>query len=146
MKLGEVQHIAISVSDMEEALNFYSGMLGLEVMMDMEMEGDPAIEAILGVKDLRMRYVLFTGKGAQLNLLEFKNPKGENVAQKLRPYDHAIHHIAFAVDDVEAAYEELTAKGIEFISPPQDTGLAKACAMLAPDGVVIELFALPLSM
>jgi catechol 2,3-dioxygenase-like lactoylglutathione lyase family enzyme len=145
MKLGEVQHIAISVSDMEEALKFYSGLLGLEVMMDMEMEGDPAIEAILGVKDLKMRYVLFTGNGAQLNLLEFKNPKGENVAKKLQPYDHAIHHIAFAVDDVEAAYEELTAKGIEFISPPQDTGLAKACAMRAPDGVVIELFALPLS-
>ena len=144
MKLGEVQHIAISVNDMEEALKFYSGLLGLEVMMDMEMEGDPAIEAILGVKNLRMRYVLFTGKGAQLNLLEFKNPKGENVAKKLRPYDHAIHHIAFSVDNVEAAYKELSEKGIEFISPPQDTGLAKACAMRAPDGVVIELFELPL--
>ena len=61
MRLGEVQHIAISVSDMEESLRFYCGLLGLEVMMDMEMVGDPAIEAILGVKDLSMRYVLLGG-------------------------------------------------------------------------------------
>lgn len=144
MKLGEVQHIAISVSNMDEALGFYSDMLGLDVMMDMEMEGDPAIEAILGVKNLKMRYVLFSGTGAQLNLLEFKNPRGENVAEKLRPYDHAIHHIAFSVDDVEAAYRELGEKGITFISPPQDTGLAKACALRGPDGVIIELFELPM--
>ncbi len=145
MKLGPVQHIAVSVSDMEKALEFFCGALGLEVMMDMEMEGVPAIEAILGVKDIKMRYVLFTGQGAQLNLLEFKNPKGENIAAKMRPFDHGIHHIAFAVDDVEAAYEELKAKGVEFISPPQDTGVAKAIAMRGPDGVVIELFELPVA-
>ncbi len=144
MKLGAVQHIAISVSNMEEALNFYSGMLGLDVMMDMDMEGDPAIEKILGVKGLKMRYVLFSGPGAQVNLLEFKNPRGETVADKLHPYDHAIHHIAFSVDDVETAYRELGEKGIEFISPPQDTGLAKACALRGPDGVIIELFELPM--
>jgi len=144
MKIGEVQHIAISVSNMDEALEFYCGLLGLEVMMDMELERDPAIEAILGVKDIKMRYVLFTGMGAKLNLLEFKNPKGENVAAKLRPYDQGIHHIAFSVDDVEAAYKELSAKGVKFISPPQQTGLAKANAMLGPDGVVIELFELPI--
>jgi methylmalonyl-CoA/ethylmalonyl-CoA epimerase len=144
MKIGQVQHIAISVSNMEEALRFYSGLLGLEVMMDMELDNDPAIEAILGVKDIHMRYVLFSGKGARLNLLEFKSPKGENVAAKLRPYDQGIHHIAFVVDDVEAAYKELSAKGVEFISPPQQTGLAKANAMVGPDGVVIELFELPM--
>jgi catechol 2,3-dioxygenase-like lactoylglutathione lyase family enzyme len=143
MKIGEVQHIAVSVSDMEKALEFYRDLLGLEVMMDMEMEGDPAIEAILGVEGIKMRYVLFSGKGAQLNLLEFKNPKGENIAQTMRPYDHGIHHIAFSVDDVEAAYKELSAKGVEFLSPPQDTGLAKANAMRGPDGVIIELFELP---
>ncbi len=144
MKIGEVQHIAISVSDMEKALDFYCGLLGLEVMMDMELENDPTIQAMFGLKEIKMRYVLFLGKGARLNLLEFKNPRGENVAKKLRPYDHAIHHLAFLVDDVEAAYQELSAKGVEFICPPQDTGLAKAITMYGPDGVVVELFQLPM--
>jgi len=139
MRLGEVQHIAISVSDMEESLRFYCGLLGLDVMMDMEMEGDAAIEAILGVKDLNMRYVLLGGEGAKLNLLEFRSPKGENVARKLRPYDQGIHHFAFVVDDIDAAYKELSAHGVEFIGPPQDTGIVKANAMRGPDGVVIEL-------
>ena len=139
MKLGEVQHIAISVSDMEEALEFYCGLLGLDVMMDMEMEGDPAIEAILGVNDLKMRYVLLGGEGAKLNLLEFRNPRGENVAAELRPYDQGIHHLAFVVEDIEAVYKELSDKGVEFISPPQDSGIVKANAMRGPDGVVIEL-------
>jgi len=144
MKIGEVQHIAISVSDMEKALEFYSGLLGLEVMMDMELENDPTIQAMFGLKEIKMRYVLFLGKGARLNLLEFKHPRGENVAKKLRPYDHAIHHLAFVVDDVEAAYHELSAKGVEFISPPQDTGLAKAATLRGPDGVSLELFQLPM--
>jgi catechol 2,3-dioxygenase-like lactoylglutathione lyase family enzyme len=139
VKLGEVQHIAISVSDMEEALKFYCGLLGLDVMMDMDMDGDPAIEAILGVKGIKMRYVLLSNEGAKLNLLEFKNPKGENIAGKLRPYDQAIHHFAFVVDDIEAAYKELSAKGVEFISPPQSSGIIKANALRGPDGVVIEL-------
>ncbi|RJP73399.1 MAG: VOC family protein [Candidatus Abyssobacteria bacterium SURF_17] len=144
MKIGEVQHIAISVSNMEEALKFYVDLLGLEVMMDMELEGDPAIESLLGVKNIKMRYVLFTGKGARLNLLGFKNQKGENIAKRMRPYDHGIHHIAFIVDNVEDAYKELGSKGVEFISAPQQTGLAKAATMRGPDGVVIELFELPM--
>lgn len=143
MKVGEVQHIAISVSDMEVALEFYRDLLGLEVMMDMQLDGAPAIEALLGVKDVRMRYVLFGGKGGQINLLEISNPKGENFAAKMRACDHGIHHVAFSVDDVDAAYEELGAKGVEFIGPPQDTGLARAVSMRGPDGVVIELFGMP---
>ena len=79
------------------------------------------------------------GEGAKLNLLEFRSPKGENVARKLRPYDQAIHHFAFIVEDIEAAYKELSARGVKFICPPQDTGIVRANAMLGPDGVVIEL-------
>ena len=144
MKLGDVQHIAVSVSDMEKSLKFYRDLLGLEVMMDMELDGAPAIEAIFGIESIKMRYVLFDGKGAKLNLLEFKNPTGDNIAEKMRPYDHGIHHIAFCVDDIETAYQELRAKGVEFISPPQDTGVARANAIRGPDGVVIELFELPI--
>ncbi len=139
MKLGEVQHIAISVSDMEEALKFYCGLLGLEVMMDFNQEGDPGIEAVFGLKGLKMRYVLLQNEGSKLNLLEFKNPRGENIARKFRPYDHGIHHFCFTVDDIDAAYNELSAKGVEFTSPPQDMGLARIIAMRGPDGVSIEL-------
>ncbi|RJP15625.1 MAG: VOC family protein [Candidatus Abyssobacteria bacterium SURF_5] len=139
MHLKEVQHIAISVSDMEKSLAFYRDLLGLEVMMDFEVADNRGIETVLGVKGLKMRYVLFNNKGASINLLEIRNPKGENVARKLRPYDQCIHHFAFAVDDAEAVYQELKSNGIEFVSPPQDLGMAKACAFYGPDGEVIEL-------
>jgi catechol 2,3-dioxygenase-like lactoylglutathione lyase family enzyme len=139
VQLNEVQHIAISVSDIEKSLAFYRDLLGLEVMMDFEVENNPGIETVLGVKGLKMRYVLFNNKGASINLLGITNPKGENVARKLRPYDHGVHHFAFAVDDAEGIYQELRAKGVEFISPPQDLGAAKACAFRGPDGEVIEL-------
>jgi catechol 2,3-dioxygenase-like lactoylglutathione lyase family enzyme len=128
---------------MEKALEFYRDLLGLEVMMDMELNGAPAIEAIFGIENIKMRYVLFDGIGAKLNLLEFKSPRGEGLAEKMRPYDHGIHHIALSVDDIDAAYQELGAKGVEFISPPQDTGIARANAIRGPDGVVVELFELP---
>jgi catechol 2,3-dioxygenase-like lactoylglutathione lyase family enzyme len=61
------------------------------------------------------------------------------VARAQRACDQAIHHIAFIVDDVDAIYRELSAKGVEFTSPPQDLGLPRACAIRGPDGEIIEL-------
>jgi catechol 2,3-dioxygenase-like lactoylglutathione lyase family enzyme len=139
MKFGAVQHIAISVSNMEEALKFYCGLLGFETMTDMELKGDPAIETAFGVKNIMMRYVLLNNEGATLNLLEFTSPRGKNIAEKFRPYDHGIHHLAFVVDDVEATYKELSTKGACFISPPQNFGMAKGNFIQGPDGVMIEL-------
>jgi catechol 2,3-dioxygenase-like lactoylglutathione lyase family enzyme len=139
MKLGDIQHIAIGVSDMEKSLAFYRDLLGLEVVADFEVEGNPGIEAVFGVTNLSMRYVLFASQGTSINLLEFRNPKGKNVARAQRACDQAIHHIAFIVDDVDAIHRELSVKGVEFTCPPQDLGLPRACAMRGPDGEIIEL-------
>ena len=43
-------------------------------------------------------------------------------------------HIAFHVDDVEAARSELEAKGVEFVGETLDTGVCKMALFRDPDG------------
>src|SRR6266567_7975766 len=43
------------------------------------------------------------------------------------------------VADIQACYEEWTAKGAEFVTPPIDRGAGIRCYMLDPDGYLIEV-------
>jgi predicted enzyme related to lactoylglutathione lyase len=51
--------------------------------------------------------------------------------------------IAFAVDEVDAAYDALTAMGIKFLAPPSDRPewLARIVHLRDPAGNLIELWA-----
>lgn len=57
-------------------------------------------------------------------------------------------HLAIVVDDAAAAYDELRAAGVEFVSPPNlvASGVragARMCYFRGPDGLTHELFQPP---
>lgn len=69
-------------------------------------------------------------------------------AAKVKPSLNSISisEICFQVPDIDAAYETLIQKGVEFISPPQyfdftPDGFSKSKAVYFkdPDGIVLEL-------
>jgi hypothetical protein len=54
------------------------------------------------------------------------------------------HHVGFRVDDIKAKYEELTAKGVRFLSTPNaiDVGVLAGwrwAYFTDPDGITLEL-------
>lgn len=47
--------------------------------------------------------------------------------------------LALAVDDLDAAYAELTAKRVWMVAPPEDHGVCRAFEVLDPDGNVLVI-------
>ena len=112
--ITRLSHATIYVLDQEEALKFYRDKLGFEVRNDMTMDNgfrwltlgprtQPDLEIILmAVKESPM---FAADKVAALRNLIASGAMGAGVLE---------------VDDCHKTYEELKAKGVEFMSPPAD--------------------------
>lgn len=117
-RVGGIDHAAIAVTDMDRAIGFYSGILGLEIIRDGRPEGGEK-KTFLGNKN-----------GVFLAVTEDKN----------RPSGGPVNHIAFKVDDIEAAARRLKDSGIEFIEEKTGPGgEPTAYHFLDPDGLELEI-------
>ncbi len=107
-----VSHMTLWVKDQEKALDFYRDKLGWEVRNDMTMgdfrwvsvspTGQPNLEVTLLKPSANNTFNAETI--AHIEALLDANAMGGGVLE---------------VDDVRAAYSELKAKGVEFVSEPE---------------------------
>jgi catechol 2,3-dioxygenase-like lactoylglutathione lyase family enzyme len=137
-----VQHVGITVSDLDRSLAFYRDNFGLEPSFVMDLSG-PELEAAIGVPGADLRLAFLPAGSTFIELLQYNSPTGQPYA--LHNYDAGASHVALGVDDVQVAYEELTAKGVTFVAAPGRTATGPlagtAYAYLKdPDGITIELF------
>ena len=102
MNLSHIEHIGIAVSNLEEAIKYYENVLGLTCY------------AIEEVKDQKVRTAFFKVGQTKLELLESTSPDGP-VAKFIEKRGEGVHHIAFAVKDIEKALQEVEQKGIRLI-------------------------------
>jgi catechol 2,3-dioxygenase-like lactoylglutathione lyase family enzyme len=141
--LTGIHHTSLTVSDLEQSLAFYTD-LGLEVVLR-QTPGGTYLQKITGFPDAHIKQALLrlpTGSH-RLELFEYVSPKGQPV--RSRNCDPGNTHLAFVVDGLDAVYERLSARGVEFVSPPVtvDAGAnvgSKALYLRDPDGFTIELF------
>jgi predicted enzyme related to lactoylglutathione lyase len=97
--ITQLKFAGIPVQDQERALAFYRDKLGLKVATDQPMgPGQRWIELRIGSSDTRI--VLFTPPGHEDRVGTFFNG-------------------SFEADNVQKTYEELKAKGVEFVSEPK---------------------------
>ncbi|MFQ5694318.1 MAG: VOC family protein [Nitrospinota bacterium] len=119
--LENLHHASITVSDIDECLSLYRDILGMEVAMDMEFQGEN-VEKIMGRKGVRFRVLHLRHKDAVLELLQFYEPERTTGRAAARhPTDVGITHIAFTVKDVQGLTRTLEEKGYEFLTPPVRT-------------------------
>lgn len=102
MKPTQIEHIGIAVKSLEEAIPFYEKVLGLECY------------AVEEVKDQKVKTAFFRVGQTKVELLESTDPEGP-VSRFIEKKGEGIHHIAFAVEDVEGALREAGAHGIQLI-------------------------------
>jgi len=144
--LGQVAHIGITVRNMEKALAFYEGILGMQKLGEATFSGDAA-SRLTRLPGTLLRAAYLRGgkgiKGPPLELLHFVEPESRESSPYTRLNNPGITEIAFWVDDIEGVHAELEAKGVEFYSKPQlfefDGYKAKAVYFLDPDGTTLEL-------
>ena len=127
--MKKIDHIAIAVHSIEEALQAYEGALGLELADVGEVSEQGVRVAFLPVGESEIELVepLTTDSG----VAKFLEKRGEG-----------IHHICFEVGDIEAALQDLAAKGVRLIDKQPRQGAHGRIAFLHPKsthGVLIEL-------
>ena len=129
MMMKKIDHIAIAVHSIEEALQAYEGALGLE-LADVGEVSEQAVR------------VAFLPMGeSELELVE-PLTSDSGVAKFLEKRGEGIHHICFEVGDIEAALQNLAAKGARLIDKQPRQGAHGRVAFLHPKsthGVLIEL-------
>lgn len=144
MLINDLCHINYVVSNMDRSLEFYRDLLGMEVTMDKEIDS-PSLSRGTNLKDVKVRiaFLKTNHDNLMLELFEYKNPLGNNIGAS--PTNTIpLGHIAFKVKDIKAHYDELTAKGVEFMSEPQTIADGVSfCYMRDPDGALIELIEFP---
>ena len=132
MQAKTIHHIAVAVSDVDEALATYENLLGatLEHRETVPEQGVDAATVIVG--------------GNRIELLGATGPDTP-VGKFLAKRGPGFHHIAFQVDDVRAALTELEAKGAQLIDTEPRRGLhGLEIGFLHPDaahGVLYEFVA-----
>jgi methylmalonyl-CoA/ethylmalonyl-CoA epimerase len=125
-----IDHIAIAVQSLTEALEVYSGLLGLPVSVVEEIVEQKTRVALLPIGESR---------------IELLEPTADDspVARFLARRGEGIHHICFRVEDLAEELERLKSAGMRLIDEHPMIG-AGGCriAFLHPsaaNGVLIEL-------
>ena len=113
------------VSDIEQSMRFYSDVLGAELYR--EYGGTSAVYQFAGCWLL-----LVTGGGPT------EDKPGVTFAPPPDP-DRVSHQLTMRVPDCRAAYETLSARGAEFLTPPVDRGGEIRAFFRDPDGHLLEI-------
>ena len=123
MELDAADYVVLVVEDLDRALEFYTGVLGLPL----GHRSGPYAQLATG----RTRIALFAREAMAQTL-------GTELAA---PEPHApAFELGFKVRDVDAAFRELVAAGAPSVTPPTDRPWGQRTAYVRdPDGHLIEL-------
>ncbi|WP_135303456.1 VOC family protein [Haloarcula amylovorans] len=129
-------HYAVTVSDLERAVEFYHGVLDLEVRSRFSVGGD-AFAAGVGIEGASADFAHLDAGGVRLELVEYA-PEGEARPEGALNQSGATH-LGLEVEDLDAVYEELP-DDIETLSEPQTTESGtRICFLRDPEGTLVEL-------
>jgi methylmalonyl-CoA/ethylmalonyl-CoA epimerase len=127
---GRIDHIGVAVNDLDAALELYAGDFDMAEQHRETVEAQ-GVEAIL----------LEVGEG-HIELIRPLSPDN-GVAKFIERKGEGIHHVAYQVDDIDAAIERVRAAGMRLIDEEPRTGIrGSRVAFLHPKstgGVLTEL-------
>lgn len=131
LETGSLDHVAVAVHDLDEALSLYGDLLGAEVAYREEVEGQGVEVAFLDLPgESRLELVAALGEGTPVGrFLERRGP--------------GLHHVCFRVPDLERALRRLDDAGVPLVDRrPRRGARGSRIAFVRPDafgGVLVEL-------
>lgn len=126
----KIEHIGIAVKNLEEANQTYEALLGEKAYKSEAVESEGVITSFFECGESKIELLGATSENSPI--AKFIEKRGEG-----------IHHIAFAVDDIEQEIKRLKAKGFRLLNETPKKGADnKLIAFLHPKsnhGVLVEL-------
>ncbi|MFH0865339.1 MAG: methylmalonyl-CoA epimerase [Bacteroidota bacterium] len=102
MKISHIEHIGIAVKNLLEAITYYENVLGMKCYATEE------------IKDQKVKTAFFMVGQTKIELLESTDPEGA-IGKFIEKKSEGVHHIAFAVEGIEASLKEMETKGVQLI-------------------------------
>lgn len=132
MAFKKVDHVAIAVPDLNEAIDLYRSLLGAEPGHIEEIEEQKVRAAFFAVGETNLELLFPTSPDSPISkFLAEKKGRG------------GLHHICIEVSDLEKHLEELKAKGVKLIDEQPKIGAhGKKIAFVHPkstNGILLEL-------
>ncbi len=125
-----IEHIGIAVSDLEQSIALYTRLLDTPCYKTEVVDSEQVTTA-------------FFKKGDQkIELLASNNPQG-TIAKFIDKRGEGIHHVAYAVEDINAEIQRLKADGFVFVSEEPKRGADNKWVVFVhpktAGGVLVEL-------
>jgi catechol 2,3-dioxygenase-like lactoylglutathione lyase family enzyme len=146
-RLRSIFHFTVAASDFERSLAFYQ-TLGFRLLRDNRDVVWPAYVARqFGLEEAQGRGALLAlgeeEHHTRLDLIEWLAPRHPDPAAAIPLARRIPRIVALRTENVRAAYADLRARGIEFITEPRgpdpDTGVQGVVCCRDPDGLLVEL-------
>lgn len=130
MKISHIEHLGIAVKSLEEAIPFWENILGFKCYNIEE------------VADQKVKTAFFKVGQTKIELLEPTNEES-TIAKFIANKGEGVHHVAYAVENIEEALAEVEGKGVRLIDKtPRRGAEGLMIAFLHPKstgGVLTEL-------
>jgi lactoylglutathione lyase len=126
MRVKKLLHTRMRVSDMDQTINFYTKVLGLEVL-----------ERKVSPRGAHLAFLKVPNSEELIELCSFP-PSGPVTVQE------DLVHLAFQVDNMDDTIASLNAKGVKVTDGPTQTSSGSRFIFIdAPDGYEVELIERP---
>lgn len=140
-----VHHVGITVRDMQRSFDWYSRMFSVEPGPVNRGSG-PDLERGVQVAGAELSFSMIRIGNVNVEFLQYHQPEGKDWDRTNGDVGSA--HICLEVDDMDAAYAELIARGADFNGPPvtlKDGDLAGSqwAYLRDPDGIQLEIWQNP---
>lgn len=107
---GRIDHIGVAVEDLDAGIELYEKSFGMELGLRETVEAQGVEAALLNVGDGHVELMAATDPDT---------PVGKFLAKR----GAGLHHVAYAVDDIDSVLEQLAASGIELIDAKARAGI-----------------------
>lgn len=130
--IGNLNHVAIAVSDLDSAVATYRDVLGADVSEKIDLPDHGVTTVFVNLPNTKIELLLPLGENSPIAKFVEKNPAG------------GVHHLCYEVEDIIAARDKLVADGMRVLgsSEPKTGAHGKPVLFLHPKdfcGVLTEI-------
>jgi len=138
--ITKLEHVALSVSNLDRSLSFYRDVIGFEFIRFIDCPAEGHLGYVVGIEKCSARIAQLQLGQCILELFEYHDPRGKEISHEHNQADLGFTHMGFTSTDMATDHARLKDNGVEFVNDPIEyrSGVW-VCYFYGPDREVCEL-------